>query len=522
MKKSCVGLALMGLLMGTGILVAAADVSPALSTNEVSAAKQRYDLIQGNLDAGGDLLVIVNMDGWVKDAVASVVKPVLAMGGDEPGFQPVAACLGKLHGFLDKNGFYALQGLGLSLVPRNDGLNTLKCYIARDQNAIKTPLWRALVGGAPRKLVCTDFLPPDTELARTGTGEMDALWKMVRSGVSELGTPAFAADFDKQLSVMTTNFGVNLDKVMGSMNGESFCSVQFSKTETIRIPTQTPGAPVIMPKPSFLLGVEVKDNALVEALEAAVTKSKVMSVSNAPGGLKTINLPFTPPPFVPFKPAYTVYKGFFLLGSTPEAVASAIKSFTAKNGLAATPEFRKAFEGLSFTNNGMAYMSPRCSGILMDMQKAMMANESGGGARMAPMMDSLWGWQRDMSNAEVFVNKRNGVAIMGTTSVSGKNMAASVMLAPVGLMAAIAIPSFMKARTVSQGNACINNLRMLEAAKEQWALENKKKEGDSVVEAGILKYMKGGQMRRCPQGGDYTLGVIGENARCSCPGHQLQ
>jgi len=45
-----------------------------------------------------------------------------------------------------------------------------------------------------------------------------------------------------------------------------------------------------------------------------------------------------------------------------------------------------------------------------------------------------------------------------------------IVVAIIGLLAAIAIPSFIKARTESQKNACINNLRQVESAKEQWAL----------------------------------------------------
>ena len=47
-----------------------------------------------------------------------------------------------------------------------------------------------------------------------------------------------------------------------------------------------------------------------------------------------------------------------------------------------------------------------------------------------------------------------------------------IVVAIIGLLAAIAIPSFMKARTTSQKNACINNLRQVESAKDQYAVEH--------------------------------------------------
>jgi prepilin-type N-terminal cleavage/methylation domain-containing protein len=48
-----------------------------------------------------------------------------------------------------------------------------------------------------------------------------------------------------------------------------------------------------------------------------------------------------------------------------------------------------------------------------------------------------------------------------------------IVVAIIGLLAAIAIPNFVKARTTSQMNACINNLRQVDGAKQQWALETK-------------------------------------------------
>ena len=49
-----------------------------------------------------------------------------------------------------------------------------------------------------------------------------------------------------------------------------------------------------------------------------------------------------------------------------------------------------------------------------------------------------------------------------------------IVVAIIGLLAAIAIPNFVKARTTSQQNACINNLRLIDSSKQQWALEQRK------------------------------------------------
>jgi outer membrane lipoprotein-sorting protein len=73
----------------------------------------------------------------------------------------------------------------------------------------------------------------------------------------------------------------------------------------------------------------------------------------------------------------------------------------------------------------------------------------------------------------------------------------------------------------SQRNACINNLRQIDAAKNEWALEKGKANGTLVTEADITPYIMGGVLPKCPAGGTYTIGKVGEKPTCSIPGHEL-
>jgi len=72
-----------------------------------------------------------------------------------------------------------------------------------------------------------------------------------------------------------------------------------------------------------------------------------------------------------------------------------------------------------------------------------------------------------------------------------------------------------------QRNTCINNLRQIDAAKNQWALEHGATTGTAVTEDDIKPYLAGGRMPVCPSGGTYTIGKVGENPTCSIPGHVL-
>lgn len=86
-----------------------------------------------------------------------------------------------------------------------------------------------------------------------------------------------------------------------------------------------------------------------------------------------------------------------------------------------------------------------------------------------------------------------------------------IVVAIIGLLAAIAIPNFVKARTTAQKNACIANLKQIDGANQQWALENKKTDSDTVDAAGSVTYLKGGVAPTCPAGGSYNIAVVVSN-----------
>jgi RNA polymerase sigma factor (sigma-70 family) len=70
-------------------------------------------------------------------------------------------------------------------------------------------------------------------------------------------------------------------------------------------------------------------------------------------------------------------------------------------------------------------------------------------------------------------------------------------------------------------NGCINNLRHIDGAIQQYALENKLTADDTVTAEQILPYLKDTNIMRCPLGGTYGLGRVGDKPTCSMPGHAL-
>ena len=73
----------------------------------------------------------------------------------------------------------------------------------------------------------------------------------------------------------------------------------------------------------------------------------------------------------------------------------------------------------------------------------------------------------------------------------------------------------------AQAAACINNLRLIDGAKQQWALERQKPRGALLTAADIAPYLKGNTLPVCPAGGVYTLNQVGMAPICNIPGHMI-
>jgi prepilin-type N-terminal cleavage/methylation domain-containing protein len=105
-----------------------------------------------------------------------------------------------------------------------------------------------------------------------------------------------------------------------------------------------------------------------------------------------------------------------------------------------------------------------------------------------------------------------------------------IVVATIGLLAAIAIPNFIRARATVQANACINNLRKFDAAINQFALENGKRTSEAVTEDDVKPYIKlttAGTLPSCPAQGLYDVNSwrVSRTPRCSLqnrtPAHNL-
>ena len=124
-----------------------------------------------------------------------------------------------------------------------------------------------------------------------------------------------------------------------------------------------------------------------------------------------------------------------------------------------------------------------------------------------------------MSTPHVGSRKANNMQIKRNRTQGFTLVEIMIVVAIIGLLAAIAIPNFVRARTTSQKNACINNLRQLDGAVQQYALENNLASTATYSLNNLTNYVKltsAGALPPCPSAGTYSPGAtVAESPTCS-------
>lgn len=97
-----------------------------------------------------------------------------------------------------------------------------------------------------------------------------------------------------------------------------------------------------------------------------------------------------------------------------------------------------------------------------------------------------------------------------------------IVVGVIGLLAAIAVPNFFKARENARTKSCINNLRLIDQAKQQWAMELNRRNTATPRSSELYPYLgrPGSQtLPTCPSGGRYTIGPVNEIPTCDYTGN---
>ncbi len=509
----------------------AAAAPPGAKPAFVSAEKNSFAEVTSHLDPGGSFYVYVGTEQWLDGLSTSVSswRQLFLMAPDLTVEDKTSLNLGfdVVTRLIRNSGVEEISGIGISGIAREKGLFRTKLLLHHYPGKNTGFVW-SMFGSKPHALEGLNMLPAATALANFNDFDLKQVWQIIEKELAASGVPKAKEAADEFKAMTEQQLGVSLDKLLASTGGEMGFILTLDETRKMPLPFPSEsGETKMIAEPGFILVLKVKDQTLFNLVDSKLPPDqKLVKVDEADLKMRTMPLPL---PF-PLRPTIAQSGDYFFLSTTDQLVRDvmAVKKGQ-KPGLKSTSEFTRLAQDIPTEGNGFTYMSQRFGRTWVEIQQASMgmAAKSGGAASKSDaFLKEVTKKFMDPNSANmtfnVFANTDYGwLSTANTTQEPAKIIVASAFVFTVPMLAAIAIPNFVKARETAQKNACIANLRQIDGATQQWALENKKRPLDKVDREAVGAYLKNGVIPVCPKGGSYTLGTVKDMPKCTIPGHEL-
>ena len=491
-----------------------------------SAERTSFDQVTSQLDPGGDLYVYVTTEPWLAGVSSKVgawhgllaAIPSLTSEGRENLDKTFAIATNFLH----KSGIEEVSGFGMSSIARETNLYHSKLVLHHYSGKGSGFLWK-MFGQKPHPLDGLNLLPATTALAAFSDLDAPLLWSVIHNQVAQSGFPQAEQLINKLPDGFEQTTGLAWDRLLASLGGEFGFALTLDDTKTISIPASGDGDPVEISEPALLLVAKVKDDTLFNRIDRALARNAGQQVIKADRpGLKMRTWPLPLPLPIQLRLTVASADGYLLISTTDAIIQDALAVKAGRQpGLKSTPEFQRLAKDVPTQGNGFAFTSQRFGQTMNRIQQhALQRTGTAAGSQIA-LLRSLLGSGKPTVSYTVAANTEEGwLAVANGNQHPARWLALSAAI-PVGVVSAIAIPNFVKARQSAQENACVGNLRMIDGAKKQWALEKQKAETDTPTREDLKPYFPNKQFPTCPAGGTYTINRVSEPPECSHAGHKL-
>jgi hypothetical protein len=280
---------------------------------------------------------------------------------------------------------------------------------------------------------------------------------------------------------------MNLDDVISSFGGEYGFIITLDDEKKISIPIGQ--EPIEFPTPALAIVAKVKNDVVFNHIDKELKKNPgLIIVDKGDLKMRTMTLPIPLP--IEVRPTLARTGDYMILASSDSLVQELAAVKGGKKGFKSTEQFKRLSKGVPMEGNSFVYVSDTISKTIHEIQQKAIAMSGKVDPAQAAAMQKMFASASPSMGFAVSANGDEGwIAVgNGTHSLNGA-VVAPALIAPIGLLAGIAVPNFVRARETSQMNAIINNLRMLDGAKQQWALENKKGGSDEPTMADLEPYL---------------------------------
>ena len=439
-----------------------------------SERSRSFLAVNQQLELGGTVYGYIDVDG---DALR-VAGALHDMFGQTAKMQPGMAMLAKqdFAAIATKLGLTDVKAIGLSSVRDHTGYfrNRVFFYTPGDRHGLLLGL-----GGKPGPLTHVNLAPADTAFYAEADIDVPVVYRTIKDVVTQVAGEQAGNQFEQGLKTAGDNISLSVLELIYGLKGRTAVIVRLDPGRTIRIPAPTP---IVVPSFSLLVCMD----AVAPVVEPALAKSPAFKRTDE-GNLHVYHLT-QPLPMQEIQPVI-VADGSTLYFATTRGFLDECRS--GQPGLAQSKDFQSALAAVGAENNGITYVHPRLFDGLRKIA-ALNPNLPPQAQSMTSLfLDKLPKIDRPM--VAVRTNLPDGVLVRSYWDRSLKQDLALVAVynpVSIGLLAAMAIPGFQRARAVSQEKAVLNNLRQLSSAADQYYLEHGTESATYNDLVGPGKYIK--------------------------------
>jgi hypothetical protein len=526
---STLSLALLTLLAVTGCKKEEAPPgTPHVTIPAATASAERTSFAQvtSQLDPGGSLYVYLSTEQCLAGLSGkfSAWRGVL---GAIPDIKPedrenLSKAFDIVTNLIQKSGIEDVSGFGMSAIARETNFYHTKAFLHHYPGKGSGFLWN-MFGQKPHALDALNLLPASTALAAFTDLDAPMLWSVIQKQVGQSGFPQAEEMLNKLPASFEQATGLKWDQVLASLGGEFGFAVSLDDTKVITIPLLTDGDPLQIPEPALLLVAKVKDDTIFNRIDAALNQSAGQQIVKADKpGLKMRTWPLPVPLPIQLRPTVALADGYLFIATTDTLIQEVLAVKAGQHpGLKSTQEYQRLAKDVPAQGNSFSFVSLRFGRTMMKVQQQAIQMTANSSENPTAWLQSFLGSGKATDSYTVAANTDQGWLTIANGNQHPTRMLAIGAAVPIGIISAIAIPNFVKARQTSQQNACISNLRLIDSAKQQWALENKKSDTDTPTREDLRPFLRIKAFPVCPAGGTYTINQASQKPECSHEGHSL-
>jgi hypothetical protein len=431
-----------------------------------SAEPTAFHEVTAKLDAGGSLYAYVstgqflgNLAGKV-GAIRDFALSLPDLGADDrQGLEQAFTVIGDL---VRRSGIEGIAGLGVSGIALEKGFYRTRLVVQRAAGA-DGYLWQWF-GSRAHALPALEWLPADTVWAVFGDLDLSALWQALTKTAADARVTSMIEGLGELSANIRQATGRSLEEHLASTGGELGIALTLDTQRTFSFEAEG-FALRDLPEPALLIALKVKDDALYDWLDAAISQNpQSASGRTATARWRSLNVPAP----VPFALRPTVARvGEYLLVASSDQVVERVDQIRGSKapGLKSSAEWQRLAKGLPAEGNSFSFVSARLGETLLKVQTAILgqaATKSGGKAPDFSALEKVFGPASAAASYTVGWTDASGSQLVTQgTQEPAVVLMSSAVVAPSAVMAGLLLPAVSTAKERAQHTLCINNLKQI-------------------------------------------------------------